>query len=58
MTTKSLLLAIGVLAVAEVAVAQGPPDSAALLAAQREAMATFAFLDGQWREPTTSASLR
>jgi hypothetical protein len=31
--------------------AQERPDPAALLAAQREAMATFAFMDGVWRGP-------
>src|SRR2546422_6466747 len=30
---------------------QGRPDSAALIKAQREAMATFAFMDGVWRGP-------
>src|SRR5262245_24759201 len=31
--------------------AQGRPDPAALLAAQREAMAPLAFMDGVWRGP-------
>ena len=31
--------------------AQGRPDSAALLAAQREAMKPLAFMDGVWRGP-------
>lgn len=35
------------------ATAQERPDPAALLAAQREAMATFAFMDGVWRGPAT-----
>lgn len=30
---------------------QGRPDSAALIAAQREAMAKFAMMDGVWRGP-------
>ena len=30
---------------------QGRPDSAALIKAQREAMATLAFMDGVWRGP-------
>ena len=31
--------------------AQGRPDPAALIAAQREAMASLAFMDGVWRGP-------
>src|ERR1044072_9387681 len=31
--------------------AQGRPDSAALLAAEREAMKPLAFMDGVWRGP-------
>ena len=34
-----------------VALAQGRPDPAALIAAQREAMKPLAFLDGIWRGP-------
>jgi len=34
--------------------AQERPDPTALLAAQREAMATFAFMDGVWRGPATT----
>jgi len=33
------------------ALAQGPPDSAKLIAAQREAMLPLAFMDGVWRGP-------
>jgi len=33
------------------AVAQGRPDSQALLAAQRKALARLAFMDGVWRGP-------
>lgn len=36
------------------AIAQERPDPAALLAAQREAMTTFAFMDGVWRGPATT----
>jgi hypothetical protein len=36
------------------AVAQERPDPAALIAAQREAMATFAFMDGVWRGPAST----
>jgi hypothetical protein len=36
------------------ALAQQRPDPAALLAAQRDAMATFAFMDGVWRGPATT----
>ena len=31
--------------------AQGRPDSAALIAAQRDAMARFSYMDGVWRGP-------
>jgi hypothetical protein len=41
MTAGSLLTAAG----------QGRPDSAALIAAQREAMKAFAAMDGVWRGP-------
>jgi len=34
--------------------AQERPDPAALLAAQRDAMATFAFMDGVWRGQATT----
>ena len=34
--------------------AQERPDTAALLAAQREAMTQFAFMDGVWRGPATT----
>ena len=33
------------------ALGQGRPDPAALIAAQREAMAPLAFMDGVWRGP-------
>lgn len=39
---------------APVTLAQERPDSAALVAAQREAMAAFAFMDGTWRGPATT----
>jgi hypothetical protein len=34
------------------ALAQGPPDAASLLAAQRVAMRRLAFMDGVWRGPS------
>jgi hypothetical protein len=37
-----------------VAPAQGPPDSAARIAAQREAMAPLAYMDGVWRGPAAT----
>ena len=40
------------LAVSTPALAQGPPDPAALLAAQRAAMSRLAFMDGVWRGPS------
>ncbi|MDQ2944650.1 MAG: DUF1579 domain-containing protein, partial [Acidobacteriota bacterium] len=33
------------------ALGQGPPDAAALIAAQKQAMAPLAFMDGVWRGP-------
>lgn len=42
------LLALGI---ASIAAAQGRPDPAALMSAQREAMKSFAFMDGVWRGP-------
>jgi hypothetical protein len=44
-TTAAILLT------ASVAFAQGRPDSAALIAAQREALGRFAYMDGVWRGP-------
>jgi hypothetical protein len=44
-----LALALLALALPAVAPAQGRPDPEALLAAQREAMAKLAMLDGEWR---------
>jgi hypothetical protein len=37
------------IALSSPAIGQGPPDSAALIAAQREAMAPLAMMDGVWR---------
>src|SRR5258708_26579801 len=36
---------------ASIAYGQGRPDSAALIAAQREAMEPLAYMDGVWRGP-------
>ena len=41
-------------ALADSALAQQRPDPATLLAAQRDAMASFAFMDGVWRGPATT----
>jgi hypothetical protein len=38
------------------ALAQGRPDAAAQIAAQREALAPLAFLDGVWRGPASNVS--
>jgi hypothetical protein len=46
----ALVLAFGLIGPG-IAVAQGRPDSAALIAAQREAMKAFAPMDGVWRGP-------
>ena len=58
MVTKSrfaiVVLGVAVVANATCATAQERPDPAALLAAQREAMAAFAFMDGVWRGPATT----
>jgi len=47
-------LALGIAAEATHGSAQERPDPAAILAAQRAAMATFAFMDGAWRGPATT----
>src|SRR6266550_5468089 len=44
-------LSIVALGVSVTASGQGRPDPAALIAAQREAMAPLAFMDGVWRGP-------
>lgn len=44
-------LLVAALAVSTAAAAQTPPDPAALLAAQRDAMKAFASMDGVWRGP-------
>jgi hypothetical protein len=54
MRNRALAASLGA-AISFIAVAQErPPDPATLLAAQREAMATFAFMDGVWRGPATT----
>ena len=45
------LLAAMLALMPSLASAQGPPDSAALLAAERAAMKPLAFMDGVWRGP-------
>jgi hypothetical protein len=47
----AVLAALVTYGVASAASAQGRPDPAALIAAQREAMKSFAFMDGVWRGP-------
>ncbi len=52
MTSRLATLALTLgLASAGAALAQGRPDPAALIAAQREAMQPLAFMDGIWRGP-------
>lgn len=55
MTRQSLPIALvmfcGVLTTAPVAWGQGRPDAPALMAAQKEALAKLAFMDGIWRGP-------
>ena len=53
MNTCRLALCV-IAAVASAAFAQGRPDPAALMAAQREAMTAFAFMDGVWRGPAAT----
>ncbi len=48
---SGLLLLFAVLGMSLIASGQGRPDPAALIAAQREAMAPLAFMDGVWRGP-------
>ncbi len=50
-TLRTLVLAIATMAVSLTAAGQGRPDPAALIAAQREAMARLAYMDGMWRGP-------
>lgn len=50
-TTFRLLVSIPAAAFSALVFAQGQPDPASLLAAQREAMAAFAKMDGVWRGP-------
>jgi hypothetical protein len=58
--TNPRLAAFGLVAalvgMAATASAQGRPDSAALQAAQREAMAPLAFMDGVWRGPASTTT--
>ncbi len=49
--TFSTLLALALALAPTHSAAQGPPDSAALLAAQRDALKPLAFMDGVWRGP-------
>ena len=48
---RRLVVAVLALGIASTALAQGRPDSAAVIAAQREAMKALACLDGAWRGP-------
>src|SRR5262252_10569683 len=47
----AISLLAGAAALPSILSAQGRPDSAALIAAQKEAMAPLAFMDGVWRGP-------
>ena len=46
-----LPLLTAIVAVSSTGLAQGPPDSKVLIAAQREKMAPLAYMDGVWRGP-------
>ena len=50
LTAAALLMMMG--GVSKAATAQGRPDPAALIAAEREGMAPLAYMDGIWRGPT------
>jgi hypothetical protein len=53
--SRDLSLALSLcLALASPTLAQGPPNAAALLAAQRAAMAKLSFMDGVWRGPAAT----
>lgn len=47
----ALVLAMTTMTVSLIALGQGRPDPAALIAAQREAMVPLAYMDGVWRGP-------
>src|SRR5262252_7778199 len=47
----AISLLAGAAALPSILSAQGRPDPAALIAAQKEAMAPLAFMDGVWRGP-------
>lgn len=51
---KRIIQALAALAISGGAIAQPPPDPAALQAAQREALAKLAAMDGVWRGPAWS----
>lgn len=48
---RHTLVAVLMLGLGSIAGAQGRPDAAALIAAQRDAMKSLAFMDGVWRGP-------
>ena len=49
MTKRAFAFLIALASIATTAFAQGRPDSAALIAAQRKGMAALAYMDGVWR---------
>jgi hypothetical protein len=51
---RKLVLTLLLLAAAQPATAQRPPDAAALIAAERAAMAKLSYMDGVWRGPAWS----
>ncbi len=48
---RAAVLSLAIAPAAFGAAAQGRPDPGVLIAAQREAMKPFAFMDGVWRGP-------
>src|SRR5947209_6555229 len=53
-TLTALVMLCAIASSPPAASAQGQPDSAALLAAQRDAMTRFAYMDGVWRGPAST----
>lgn len=50
----AVVVAVMLAGLSVVAIAQGPPDAAKTIAAQKEAMARLAYMDGVWRGPASA----
>ena len=53
-TLAALVMLCAIASSPPAASAQGQPDSAALMAAERDAMSRFAYMDGVWRGPAST----